>query len=323
MEYDRRRYLGLLAAAATGVAGCLDRGDEGTPTGEPSTEVPTATSEATATDPSVATRTETAAEEPSETPTPSPVEPSLVLAPVEPSSAVPLTVYPTELVEILRDAATSGETVRASAEAFVYAPTPVLPRFDAVKLVDPEGDAGGVYEVDAEGGPRHEMYLDAEESSVPDGESATPVSAFPEAYRDLVVDALEESSERPSVYPETETGEWVRQHFFDEYVRHEGTTYRCREVHATDAVFFSTEAWYVLSLSPVEEAADPPTLRLPDVDPAVKGRVDPALSAWKKTSGEPAVVPPTFGAAIREFGTETDRILTHANAFAVSIERRP
>ncbi|WP_436927713.1 hypothetical protein [Halosimplex amylolyticum] len=319
MESDRRRYLGLLAGAAAGVAGCLGRGDEGTPTGEQSTEVPTATPEAT--EPPGATRTETAAEEPSGTP--SPVEPSLVLAPVEPSSAVPLTVYPAELVEILRDAATSGETVRASAEAFVYAPTPVLPGFDAVELVDPDGDAGGVYEVDAEGGPRHEMYLDAEEAEVPDGESATPVSAFPEAYRDLVVDALEGSGDRPSVYPETERGEWVREHCFGEYVRYEGTTYRCREVHGTDAVFFSTEAWYVLSLSPVEDAADPPTLRLSDVDPAVRDRVDPALADWKKTSGKPALVPPTFGAAIREFGTETDRILTHANAFAVSIERRP
>jgi len=321
MESDRRTYLGLLAGALAGTAGCL--GDEGgTPTAEPTgdsgddsaTETPRDTPTVTPTD------SPTGTDGPTGTVPGTTAGSSLVLDPVDPSGDAALTVYPTKLATVLREAATTDGPVRERAAAFVYAPEPLLPDFDAVDIVDPLGDASGTYDVSAEGGPYHEMTLRAEEVPAEEADDPTPVSAFPEAYREFVVEALTGSNGRRRVEPQTERGEWVREHFFGECVEYDGQVYRGREVHPTDAVFFSTEVWYVLSLSPVDDADDPVRLRLPEIDPAVRRDVDDALNDWTKTAQAPALAGPPFDDAVREFAADTERILTHTFAYSVSLE---
>lgn len=312
MDADRRRYLGLLAGALTGVAGCVGS-DDGTPTDDTATDPDGATATPERHTPTpTATGILTDGSTPTGTPTP-----SLVLDPVEASSDAALTVYPTELASILREAATSEEPVRATADAFVYAPEPVLPTFDAVEVVDPVGDAGGVYEVDCQGGPAHTMYVKAEEVPAEETEDVTPVSELPDERRDLVLGAIDD--ERVTVSPETERGEWAREQFFGEYVSHEGVVYRGTETHATDAVFFSTSVWYVLSLMPVEDAEEPVTLRLPDIGPAVRTAVRAALGDWRKDHPLAATSPPG-GESVREFAAETERLLINTHAFDVRVE---
>ncbi|WP_123535086.1 RodZ family helix-turn-helix domain-containing protein [Halosimplex salinum] len=317
MDDDRRRYLGLVAGVAAGFGGCLASDDA---TDASSTATPTDTPAETPTEARSPTSTGTATDGSTRTPSGTPADPSLVLDPGDPSGDAPLTVYPPKLASILRGAATGDGPVRAAADAFVYAPEPVLPAFDAVEIVDPVGDAGGVYEISAEGGPRHRMGLKAEEATPPDDASVTPVSEIPGAHREVVVEALDDSRDWPSVYPETETGEWVREHFFGEYVSQKGTTYRGSEIHATDAVFFSTEVWYVLTLSPVDDADDPVELRLPEVESSVRTVVDGALQDWKKTAGTPAVSGPPVSEAVHEFADDTARLLTNTHAYEVSVE---
>lgn len=323
MDRSRRRYLGLLAGALAGTAGCLGNGDgdNPTPTAEGAGDGPTATPTVTprptptATDRATATDGETATA-PGTTPAP-----SLVLDPVEPSGDAPLTVYPRRLASILRSAATGDGPVRTTADAAVYAPEPLLPAVDAVEIVDPAGDAGGTYAVDCEGGTDHGMMLVADEVPAEEATDPTPVSEFPAEYRDLVVEALT-GPRAGSVSPETERGEWVREQFFGEYVSYKGQTYRGREVHPTDAVFFSTGVWYVLALSPVEEADDPFRLRLPEIDPAVRRTVDGALEEWSKHARAPAVAGPPLADAVRSFAADTDRVLTHTHAYEVALQSR-
>jgi len=322
MEPDRRTYLGLLAGALAGTAGCL--GGEGeTPTGEPTdgprgasaTDVPTETPRETPTPTATDGSTETAGGATT-------ASPALVLDTVEPSGDVPLAVYPTKLATLLRAAAATEGPVRERADAFVHAPEPLLPGFDAVEIVDPTGGASGTYEVSAEGGPYHEMTLRAEEVPAEAADDPTPVPAVPEAYREFVVGALTDSDGNRQVEPQTERGEWVREHFFGEYVAYEGQTYRGRAVHPTDAVFFSTEVWYVLSLSSVDDAEDPVTLRLPEIDPAVRDTVDGALHEWRKTAQAPALAGPPFADAVPEFAADTERVLTHTHAYDPSVRPR-
>ncbi|WP_436908159.1 hypothetical protein [Halosimplex marinum] len=336
MDRDRRRYLGLLAGALAGTAGCLGdgNGDDPTPTaegaGDPAGDDPTATSTGTAratptaagspaaTDGSVATDGATAADGGTATAPGTTPAPSLVLDPVEPSGDAALTVYPRKLASMLRSAATGDGPVRATADAAVYAPEPLLPTVDAVEIVDPAGDADGTYAVACEGGADHGMTLVADEVPAEEATDPAPVSEFPAEYRDLVVEALTEPSAGP-VSPETERGEWVREQFFGEYVSYEGQTYRGREVHPTDAVFFSTEVWYVLALSPVEGADDPLRLRLPEIDSAVRRTVDGALEERSKHDRAPAVAGPPLADAVRSFAADTDRVLTHTHAYEVAL----
>ncbi|MFB6139066.1 MAG: hypothetical protein ABEJ26_01365 [Halosimplex sp.] len=333
MESDRRTYLGLLAGALAGTAGCLE-GDGETPTAEPtgdpeggsSTDVPAETPRETPTPAPTRSSTatdgssETATEGSTETATETTAGPHLVLDPVDPADGPPLTVYPTKLASMLRKAATGDGPVRERAGAFVYAPDPLLPGFDAVQIVDPVGDASGTYEVDAEGDPYYMMTLRAEEVPAEEADEPTPVSELPAEYRDFVVSVLADSGDRRRVEPQTERGEWVREHFFGEYVEYDGQVYLGKAIHPTDAVFFSTEVWYVLSLSPVEDADEPVTLRLPDIDTQVREAVDEALDEWSKNDGGPALAGPPFGDAVREFAADTERILTHTFAYSVSIE---
>ena len=320
MDSDRRRCLGLLAGALAGAAGCLGDGGDGTPTdsgnagGDGSTAAPTETPRATSTPtPSGSPTADGATGTATGTPAP-----SLVLDTVDLSGEEPLTVYPPNLASILRAAATGDGPVRATADAFVYAPEPLLPTVDAVEVVDPVGDAGGTYAVDCEGGTAHDMTLVADEVPAEEADDPTPVSAFPAEYRELVVAALTGSSAGP-VAPQTERGEWVRERFFGEYVEYEGQAYLGREIHPTDAVFFSTEVWYVLSLSPVEDAAEPVTVRLPEIDPRVRTAVTGALNDWSKHATAPAVAGPPLSDPVRAFADDTGRILTHTHAYGVAV----
>lgn len=318
---DRRRYLSLLAGALAGTAGCLGGESEG-PGADESTDTPPNRHRTTQPQTQTARTTdrETITTEPVDTETP-PTTPaqSLVLERIEPSEAA-LTVYPNSLAALLRSAATSTETVRTHADTFVYAPEPVLPSFDTVELVDPSGDASGVYEVSAEAGIRYELLLTAEPADPPADGAVTPVSSIPAQHRDLVVSAITGDG-RPSVYPESEAGEWVRNHFFGEYVSYEGTTYQGNEREQTDAAFFSTTAWYILSLTPIEAEAGAVTLRLSDVEPSVRGTLDTALDDWQKHQPGPVIGPDRLSDSVASFADETDGLLIHTHAFDVRMDR--
>ena len=315
MELDRRRYLALLASGLAGTAGCLGDDAKG-PGADGSTETPTPQQ----TDRVTKMVGRSVTHEPTSTSTPTAPPESLVLERVDPSDPT-LTVYPKSLVSLLRSAARSPDPVRTHADTFVYAPEPVLQTFDTVELVDPSGAASGVYEVSGEAGIRYEMLLTAEPSDPSEDASVTPVSSIPEQHRELVVDAITGEG-RPSVYPESESGEWVRTQFFGEYVSYEGTIYQGAELEQTDAAFFSTTAWYILSLTPVEEDDDAVTLRLADIDPAVRASLDTALGDWRKDRRGPVIGPGRTTDSMAAFASETDGLLIHTHAFDVRMEHR-
>lgn len=241
---DRRALLAGLAGLV-GVAGCL--GDR-TPTATTSGDLETDHLE---TDPPAAGR--------------------LTLDPVSPTDADgPLTVLPDDLRRWIRQAA-DATTVRSHANTYVYAaqqtyePIPPLTAFDRIRIEDPESEASGSYTVDAEGGVYYERAVGAEAVSTPDDADATPVSELSSERRELALDAIgAENGGAPRVQPQTALGSWVRNEFFGGYYSHEGTTYRGHEVKQTDAAFFATEVWYVLSLSPIETEATTLTLAGPE-----------------------------------------------------------
>ena len=232
---DRRALLAGVASLV-GIAGCLD---DGTSTATTSTDPETANPE---TDPPTAGR--------------------LTLKPVDPSSVdEPLTVVPDDLRRWLRQAA-DGATVRGKADSYVYPaqqryePIPPLTAFDRVQIDDSDGGAGGSYDVDADGGVYYERVAGAEPVSPPADADVIPVSELSGERRELALAAIgAESSHDTRVEPQTALGSWVRNEFFGGYFSYEGTTYRGHEVQQTDAAFFATEVWYVLSLSPTESEA--------------------------------------------------------------------
>ena len=322
MDVDRRRYLSLLGGALAGTAGCLEAESEG-PGAAESTDTPPDPHRTNQTETPTARTADrvTGTTDPTDTHTPTTTPaPSLVLERVEPSET-PLTVFPKALASLLRSAATSETPVRTHAETFVYSPEPILPTVDTVELVDPSGDASGVYEVSGEAGIRYELLLTAEPSDPPENASVTPVSSIPEQHRDLVVSAITGEG-RPSVYPESEAGEWVRNHFFGEYVSYEGTTYQGAELEQTDAAFFSTTAWYILSLTPVEDEAGAVTLRLGGIDPSVRAGLDPVLDDWAKHQDAPVLGPERVDESIASFAEQTDGLLIHTHAFDVRTDQR-
>lgn len=228
----------------------------------------------------------------------------------------PLTVYPSELVDWLREAAGTGGTVRGHAEVSAYAPEPVLPAFERVTL---RGDDAGSYAVDAAGGPRYRHLVGAERVDGPpageeEAEATTAVNDLPDERRALALAAIADDGS-PRVYPETELGTWVRNEFYGGTFRHEGAYYRGHEVQQTDAAFFSREVWYVLSLSPVD--GDGTVLRLDDVGPAVRTAVD-RLVGDDATPVEGSASGP-FPPAVRSFVAETAYLITHTAVYEVSL----
>lgn len=290
LSTTRRAWLAALAGVA---AGCNGTGNDGSPA---ATTTTTATS---------STTTTSTTEPPAE----------LRLRPVSVEEADgPMTVYPAELADWLRQAASTGETVREYAEVPAYNPVPVLPRFEMVELRGDDAVAGS-YAVDAAGGPRYEHFVGAERvDEVPDGEEVTPVSDLPAERRTLAEAAIAED-QRARVYPETELGTWVRTEFYGGYFSHDGKRYRGHEVQQTDAAFFSQTVWYVLSLSPTD--GDGTALRLVDVDPAVREVIDRVIGE-DPTPVERSERGP-FPAAVTSFAAETEFLLTHTAVYEVSL----
>jgi hypothetical protein len=233
IDSDRRTVLAGLAAA---VAGCAGNGATsiGSPTDSP-TGVHTTT----------VTGTESASDTPSST---------LTLEPVPPREVDEnLTVYPSDLREWIRTAATTDRTVRAHAETPSYAPSPPLPAFDRVRVDDESSELAGSYDLSVEGDTRYRLLVGAEEAAPPADAEVTPVSSLAEQRREVAQAASGGSTgDSARVYPETELGSWVRHAFFGGYYSHEGTTYRGTEAKQTDAEFFATEVWYVLSAASVD-----------------------------------------------------------------------
>lgn len=323
MPYTRRDYLALVGSGLAGTAGCLgpsqpDRSDAPTSTGtgtagRTSTRSPTTAGTAGARETTTSPPgTETT--RPPETSTTA--DGTLVLRAVDGGSETPLRVYPTDLREMLRAAVSGDGPIRTTGSTHVYRPDPVLPDFETVELVDPDGDATGVYAVDCQGGTRYDLLVGAEAANPPTDATVTPVETLPEERRALAVAAIE--NEGPRVFPETELGEWVRTEFFDGYVSHDGTTYRGTEIQQTDAAFFSTDVWYVLELSPTDTPAGV-TLDLSPVETAVRDVLDPLLEA-RSNDQATAEADGRIPGDVRSFLAGIDRILTHPIALSVAVE---
>lgn len=287
---SRRAYLAAVVGAAVGSAGCVVGGDD-----------------------------ESASPSPTGSASPTAAPSRLVLEAADAADAAaeaPLTVYPDALQHWLRRAASTDETVRGHADSGVHTPEPVVPQFETVRLASAGGSVDGTYDLSAEGGTRYELLVGADAADPPAGTTVTPVESLPERRREFARSAI--SAERATVYPETALGEWVRHEFFGGYFEHDGETYRGTEVQQTDAAFFSTEAWYVLSLSP-GTAEDPVVLRFPDPGAAATDAIDAALSGiddgTRRTTYDGGL-----SDAIVQFASETTYLLTHDRVWGVSLE---
>ncbi|MFB6220963.1 MAG: hypothetical protein ABEH90_05945 [Halolamina sp.] len=303
-DCSRREAVAGAAAVLAAFAGCA--GDGATPTESPT---------------DVHTTTETHSASPTETDTPTPTG-TLSIEPIPPREADgTLTVYPSMLRSWLREVATEGKTIRAHAETPSYDPEPPLPAFGQVEFDDRLGDLSGVYTLDAEGDTRYKLLGGADEVSPPDDAEVTPVSSLSETRREFALAAIGQSSDGDArVYPETELGSWVRHEFFGGYFSHDGTTYRGKEAQQTDAEFFATEVWYVLSASRAGADTAPVSFRLDTIDNEVR-RVMTELREQRDAprSAETSVEGETAG-VVRAFAEEHSLILTHDAVYRVSFE---
>ncbi|MFW5949522.1 MAG: hypothetical protein ACOCSD_07995 [Halolamina sp.] len=292
---DRRGLIAGLASTVS-LAGCLDGED----------------------------RTETGNTTPTDSATPTG---QFSLTPVDPVDVEGLlTVLSENLRAWLRSAASDDTTIREVAGSYVYPATqsydqiPPLLAFDRVDIADPDGDAGGVYEIDAEGGVRYDLLVGAEAVSLPDDAEVTPVAELTGDRRELALAAVGAASDQDRrVYPETELGSWVRNSFFGEYYRHDDTVYRGREVQQTDAAFSSTQIWYVISASSTDAEAAV-TLVLEEGDPVVRETIDDLRREHetiepiaRRVEGEPAI-------AARTVADERPLFLTHDAVFRAEFE---
>jgi hypothetical protein len=298
-ERTRRDLLAGLAAAA-GLAGCTGLGGSGGARTDTSTPVPS--------------RTPTATPSPSPTPGPDTLRLTRVDGVVDGRTVV----HPELLRSWLVRAARSEGPIRVTATVPVPMPDPVLTRFEAVTLETGDEAVDGTYAVDCEGGTRYEVLVGAQSvESVPEDATVTPLSALAERRREVALAAL--GTERVTVYPETELGEWVREAWFGGYFRHDGTVYRGEEVRQTDAAFFSETLWMVLSLSSAPASnVDGPTLRFPELDPTARAFLDEALAGREKDEEEAERTVDALPESVRSFAAETDHLLTHTTAFEVA-----
>lgn len=311
IDSERRALLAGVAGLA-GFAGCLDgHTDEQTVPLTDSPETPVTSDGPTATE--------------SSTPAG-----QFSLTPIDPADAAgELTVYPEDLREWLRTAATTDETIRDDGSSTVYPvrqeyePMPPLTAFDRVRLDDhaASADDSSTYDLDADGGVRYKLLVGAEEADPPDAAEVTPVSDLPEQRQELVLAAIGAPSDRDArVYPETELGSWVRAAFFDGYVAHEGTVYRGHEIQQTDVAFRSARLWYVLSLSAAAAESAPVTLRLADVGETARAVVDDLRSEHETIERMGRRVEGETAAAVERFAAEHSLLLTHDAVFRVRYE---
>ncbi|WP_380676283.1 hypothetical protein [Salinigranum sp. GCM10025319] len=332
----RRTFLATVTGAALsgGLAGCLASDGE--------TTHGTGSDGATSTDSWASTSRSSTTTRPTTEPS-TPAEARIRLTAVDelPTDAA-VVVYPPTLREWLRRAAERSGPVRGSDDAFVYAPDPVLEDVDRIRLVGSTA-VEGTYDLSVDGGPRYDLLVGAEPVDEPPANaSIVPSETLSSARRDLVERAVDEG-QRATVSPETELGEWTRTAFFDGYVSHDGSLYRGYEVQQTDAAFFSTEVWYVLSLSPVGSSETPRgeaettetiaatassatasaslTLRLASVPNGFADRVDPLLADRTKDQPEILSDPADLPADVERFTRETTYLLTHTELFAVELAR--
>lgn len=233
----------------------------------------------------------------------------------------PVVVYPSRLRAWLRRAAASGEPVRDHDETFVETPEPVLSGVDHVELVGPS-DVSGTYATTVDGGTRYDILVGAERvDAPPETTTVTPLDALSPARRRLVERAIDDGR-RATVVPESRLGEWVRTRFFDGYVSREGVVYRGYEVQQTDAAFFSTTVWYVLSLSPTtDESADVVTLRLAAVPDSFVRAVEPHLAERSPDEREVQSEHRELSDAVVRFLDETAYLLTHTAVITVDVVR--
>lgn len=303
-DRSRRSVLAAVGAGLAAVAGCTGGGT--TPTDSPS-DSPT----------DVHTSTVTHSASPSETPSG-----TLTLEPIPAREADDtLLVYPTDLREWLRTAATTEQTVRGHAETPSYDPSPPLPAFERVQLADESGELSGIYDLSVEGDTRYELLVGAEEADPPADAEVTAVSSLAEERRQLALAAIGESTgDDARVYPETELGSWVREDFFGGYVSHDGTTYRGKEAKQTDAEFFATEVWYVLSATAVDAPSAPTTLRLAGVDDAVRDVISELRTQKDRPATASTEVTGETRTAVAGFADETPLLLTHDVVYRVTYE---
>lgn len=303
-DRSRRAVLSAVGAGLAAAAGCA--GGEMTPTETP-TESPT----------DVHTTTVTHTASPSDTPTG-----RLTLEPIPAREADgTLLVYPPDLREWLRTAAATDQTVRAHADTPSYDPSPPLPAFERVQFDDETGELSGIYDISVEGDTRYRLLVWAEETDPPEDADVTAISSLPEERRQLALAAIGESTgEDARVYPETQLGSWVRHEFFGGYFSYDGTTYRGKEAQQTDAEFFATEVWYVLSAMAVDAPSAPVTLRLASVADDVRR----AISELRKEESTPTSVSTTVTGetrtAVRTLGEENVLLLTHDTVYRVNYE---
>ncbi|MEF8802339.1 MAG: hypothetical protein V5A38_06260 [Halolamina sp.] len=303
-DRSRRAVLSTVAAGLATVAGCA--GDEVTPTGTPT---------ASPTDVHTPTATHTAS--PSDTPTG-----TLTLEPIPAREADgTLLVYPPELRGWLRTAATTDQTIRANAETPTYDPSPPLAAFERIQFDDEAGELSGVYDLSVEGDTRYELLVGAEETDPPDNADVTPISSLPEKRRELALAAIGKSTgEDARVSPETELGSWVRHEFFGGYFSHDGTTYRGKEAQQTDAEFFATAVWYVLSATAVDASSPPVTLRLAGVADGVRRVLSELRAEESRPTSVSTTVTGEMATAVEAFAEENSLILTHDAVYRVSDE---
>ncbi|WP_254840247.1 hypothetical protein [Natronomonas marina] len=296
----RRGYLGLLTGGSlAALAGC---------TGDPRTDPSPDDGSPTPTDPTERAPTGTAG------------PPTVILTPVddprEARSTGRVSVYPDELADWIRTAATSDRTLRRHVSTGQEMPRPPLPALRDVRLVDEAGDADGHYDLDVDAGTRYEMLVGADPVEPPGDATVTAVGDLSRERRNLAVAAIEGDASGGRVYPETELGEWARESFFGGYYRHDGETYRGYEVQQTDAVSSSTEAWYVISASENREGDDDTVLGLPALDDV---RAELEAAGLGEATEEIRIEDPPGG--LETYALETAMVLTHLALFRVSVEQ--
>jgi hypothetical protein len=302
---SRRTFVASVAAASSVLAGCTGGGD--------ATETTVRGETATRADDGSTRTTGATTDRTTETTQDSPV---VDLALLERKAVDgPIRVLPGGLRTLLADAARADGPVRDHYQkVFDLPPSPVLGVFDTVELRGTDG-ADGVYDVDVQAGGRYEMRFEGNPvSSVPDDATVVAEHELTTRQRQFVADAVDD---RATVYPETVLGTWARTVFQGGYVRFDGTVYRGREQQQTDVEFFAPRIWYVVTLTPVEGAADPFVLNCALLDVSVERTVFEALREDDGVGPVERVAdpPPVLLDLAREF----DAVLLHNRAPMLSV----
>lgn len=258
-------------------------------------------------------------------------EPQVVrLSPVEDSREVwstgLTTIYPTDLIGCLQEAASHDRTIRKRVSTDQKMPEPPLQVLRRVRFVelpdarylDDSDSMTGYYELDVEAGPYYEMSLNAEPATPPSDAVVTPVEDLDKERREFVITAIKDDTEGSRVDSDTALGGWVRESFIDTYYRYEGDTYCGYEIQRTDAASTSTEAWYRLSASPSREYDDATYLLLPALVDTVRTELDAV--GIRERADEFVVEDPSE--PLVAFADQMAMLVTHITIFRIRVETR-